>query len=80
LYGVDFRKVKDAKVWHPSVEVYDIYDGRKTWGESIGHVPRENKFSHAANFLTPAVPNLSSRSRARLQFPDPSKAGADGAF
>jgi thimet oligopeptidase len=51
LFGIRFERVKDAKVWHPDVETYDVYDG----GERIGRVyldmfPRENKYKHYANF------------------------------
>jgi len=55
MYGVQFRQVKDAKVWHPSVEVYDVYDGKKSLGRIyLDMFPRKDKYNHAANFfLTP---------------------------
>src|SRR6185312_2917722 len=51
LFGVQYRKVEDAKVWHPDVDVYDVFDG----GRRLGRIyldlhPRAGKFSHAAQF------------------------------
>lgn len=51
LYGVEFRKVDDADVWHDSVECYDVLDG----GEVVARFwldmhPRDGKFKHAAMF------------------------------
>ena len=50
MYGVEFRPVKDVKVWDPSVEVYDVYQGSKTLGRIyLDMFPRANKYSHAEN-------------------------------
>jgi thimet oligopeptidase len=51
LFGVTFRQLKDAPVWHPSVEAYEMLEN----GQLVGRFyldmhPRENKFSHAAEF------------------------------
>jgi thimet oligopeptidase len=51
LFGVEFRKIADARVWHPDVEVYDVFDH----GERLGRIyldlhPRAGKYSHAAQF------------------------------
>ncbi|MCA8971393.1 MAG: peptidase M3, partial [Planctomycetes bacterium] len=51
LYGVEFRKVDDADVWHPSVECYDVIDG----GQLVARFyldmhAREGKFKHGAMF------------------------------
>jgi thimet oligopeptidase len=51
LFGVEFREAKDVPVWHPDVDVYDVFQG----GERLGRIfldmhPRENKFKHAAQF------------------------------
>ncbi len=76
LFGVRYRRAKNAKTWHPSVEVYDVTEG----GERLGRFyldlhPREGKFSHAAMF-----PLLFGLRRVQLpqaallcNFPDPSK-------
>ena len=79
MYGVEFRSVKDAKVWDASVEVYDIYDGKKVLGRIyLDMFPRANKYSHAANFFL-----NQGRKGAYLpeivlacNFPDPSKGPA----
>src|SRR5262249_55053342 len=51
LFGVTFRAVKDAPVWDPSVECYEILDH----GALIGRFyldmhPRKFKYNHAAHF------------------------------
>jgi len=53
VFGLQYRKVPDAKAWHPSVTLYEIHD--KASGELIAHFyadlfPREGKFYHAAAF------------------------------
>jgi thimet oligopeptidase len=53
VFGLAYRRVEDAKVWHPSVETYEILD--RASGEVIAtfHAdwfPREGKFGHAAAF------------------------------
>jgi thimet oligopeptidase len=51
LFDVEFRKVKDAPVWDPSVECYEMYDGGKLAGRFyLDMHPRDNKYSHAAQF------------------------------
>jgi thimet oligopeptidase len=53
VLGLEYRRVADASVWHPSVETYEILD--RASGELIAtfHAdwfPREGKFGHAAAF------------------------------
>jgi len=51
LFSVEFRRVKDAPVWDPSVECYEMYDGGKLAGRLyLDMHPRANKYSHAAQF------------------------------
>jgi thimet oligopeptidase len=51
LFGVTFRELKDAPVWHPSVEAYEMLEGGKLVGRFyLDMHPRENKFNHAAEF------------------------------
>jgi len=74
LFGVRYRRVARAPVWHESVEVYDVYDRDVRLGRFYLDLhPREGKFSHAAAF--PLVIGLRSRqlSQAALvcNFPDP---------
>ncbi|HUQ50535.1 MAG TPA: M3 family metallopeptidase [Terriglobales bacterium] len=79
LYGVEFRPVKDAKVWHSSVETYDVVEGNKVLGRIyMDNFPRANKFSHAANFyVTPGRKGTYLPEMALVQnFPDPSKGPA----
>lgn len=51
LFGVTFREIKDAPVWHPSVEAYEMLENGKLVGRFyLDMHPRENKFNHAAEF------------------------------
>ncbi|MEM7589727.1 MAG: M3 family metallopeptidase [Myxococcota bacterium] len=54
LFGVRYEPVTPgADVWHPSVQVYDVYqhDGTKPIGRiSLDLHPREGKYKHAAQF------------------------------
>ncbi len=74
LFGVDFRKVTDAEVWHASVDVYDVYQG----DEKLGRIyldlhPRADKFKHAAEF--PLVAGVAGKQLPEgvlvCNFPDP---------
>jgi thimet oligopeptidase len=53
LFGVRWRRVTDAPVWHPEVEAYDVLDGGD--GRLLGRIyldmhPREGKYKHYAQF------------------------------
>jgi len=51
IFGVEFRPVKDAVVWHPSVDCFEMFvDGKLAGRFYLDLHPRENKFSHAAQF------------------------------
>ena len=51
MFGVTYRQVKDAPVWDPSVECYEILDGGKLIGRFyLDMHPRPNKYNHAAHF------------------------------
>ena len=51
MYGITYKPVTSAQVWHPEVTVYDVYDK----SERIGRIyfdmfPRANKYKHYATF------------------------------
>lgn len=51
IFGVEFRRVKDAAVWHPSVECWEMFDGGKLAGRFyLDMHPRDGKYNHAAQF------------------------------
>ena len=51
MFGISYRRVEDAKVWHPDVEAYDVYDGDRRLGRIYFDMfPRANKFKHYATF------------------------------
>lgn len=50
LFALTFTKV-DVKLWHPSVETYDVaVDGTPAGRISLDMFPRDGKFKHAACF------------------------------
>ncbi len=50
LFGIRFERIADAKVWHPDVETYDVFDGRRRLGRIyLDMHPRENKYKHYAH-------------------------------
>ncbi len=47
MFGVSYKK-GDEPVWHPSVDVYEMWDGEKLLGRFyLDMHPRENKYKHA---------------------------------
>jgi thimet oligopeptidase len=51
LFGVTFRQVKNAPVWHPSVECWEMLEGGKLVGRFyLDMHPRADKYKHAAEF------------------------------
>jgi len=51
MYGITYKPVSDAQVWHPEVTVYDVLDGKRRLGRIYFDMfPRENKYKHYATF------------------------------
>lgn len=51
LFGVSYRPLKDAPVWDPSVEAYELLEDGKLVGRFyLDMHPRPNKYNHAAQF------------------------------
>jgi thimet oligopeptidase len=51
MYGITYKPVTSAQVWHPEVTVYDVYDQGKPLGRIYFDMfPRENKYKHYATF------------------------------
>ena len=51
LFGVTFKEVADAPVWHPSVDCYELFEGNRLVGRIyLDMHPRPNKYNHAAQF------------------------------
>jgi Zn-dependent oligopeptidase len=53
VFGLDYRRVEDARAWHPSVQLYEILD--RSSGELLARFyadffPRDGKYGHAAAF------------------------------
>jgi len=51
MFGITYRPVTDAPVWHSDVEVYDVLEGTQVLGRIyLDMYPRENKYTHYAQF------------------------------
>ena len=51
LFGVTFRQMQDAPVWHPSVEGWEMLEGDRLVGRFyLDMHPRPGKYGHAAHF------------------------------
>jgi thimet oligopeptidase len=51
MFGLTYKRVPDAAVWDPSVEVYEVYEGPKMLGRFFLDLhPRPGKYNHAAKF------------------------------
>jgi thimet oligopeptidase len=51
MFGLEFRRVEGAAVWHPSVELYEVREGGRFLGRFFLDLhPRPGKFNHAAKF------------------------------
>lgn len=51
LFGVSYKRITDAAVWDPSVEAYEMWEGKKLLGRFFLDLhPRPGKFNHAADF------------------------------
>src|SRR6185436_2267061 len=51
LYGVTYKRIQQPDVWDPSVEAYEVYDGKTLLGRFFFDLhPRPGKFNHAAQF------------------------------
>jgi thimet oligopeptidase len=51
MYGITYKPVTDAQVWHPEVTVYDVFDKNNRIGRIYFDMfPRENKYKHYATF------------------------------
>jgi thimet oligopeptidase len=75
LFGVRFKRVR-SKMWHESVETYDVYEGRRRLGRIYLDLhPRDGKFTHAANFTVTVGAKGEKLPQSALvcNFPDPTK-------
>lgn len=78
LFGVEFRPVADAQLWHPTVECYDMYEAGAHKGRLyLDMHPREGKYSHAAQFtLTTGVEGVQIPEGVLVcNFPEPDASG-----
>lgn len=51
MFGITYRPVADAVVWHADVETYDVLEGDRVLGRIyLDMYPRENKYTHYAQF------------------------------
>jgi thimet oligopeptidase len=53
VFGLEYRRVAEARAWHPSVQLFEVRD--RASGDLLAHFyadlfPREGKYGHAAAF------------------------------
>ena len=79
LFGVEFRKVQGAKVWHDSVDAYELWmDGHQQGRFYFDMHPREGKYKHAAmqSFRTGTNEGRLPTGVLMCNFPDPAQGPA----
>jgi len=55
LFGIEYRRVPDAPVWHPEVEAHDVMEGERPLGRVyLDMHPRDGKYKHYAQFTLAA--------------------------
>jgi len=55
LFGIEYRRVPDAPVWHPEVEAQDVMEGERPLGRVyLDMHPRDGKYKHYAQFTLAA--------------------------
>jgi thimet oligopeptidase len=51
MFGIEYRQVTDAPLWHADVDAYDVTEGGKLLGRIyLDMHPREGKYKHYAQF------------------------------
>jgi Zn-dependent oligopeptidase len=51
MFGVEYRRLPDAPVWHPDVTAWEALEGGRVIGRFLLDLfPREGKYKHAAQF------------------------------
>ncbi|MDY7231801.1 M3 family metallopeptidase [Hyalangium rubrum] len=51
MFGITYKPLPDAQVWHPDIEAYDVYEGSKLLGRIyLDMHPRADKYKHAAQW------------------------------
>ncbi len=76
VFGVTFKQIKDAPVWHPSVEAWEMFeDGKLVARFYLDMHPREGKYSHAAHFgiRTGVAGKQIPEASLVCNFPEPTK-------
>jgi thimet oligopeptidase len=51
MFGITYKRLPDAQVWHPDIEAYDVYEGSTLLGRAyLDMHPRADKYKHAAQW------------------------------
>ena len=51
FFGIQYKRIEHPAVWDPSVEAYEVWEGKRLLGRFFLDLhPRPGKFNHAANF------------------------------
>ena len=74
MFGVRYRRISGTAAWHPSVEVYDLYRGRRRLGRFYLDLhPRKDKYTHAAaaGLVVGTAGHRLPQAALMCNFPDP---------
>lgn len=74
MFGVRYRRISGTPMWHPSVEVYDLYRGRRRLGRFYLDLhPRKDKYTHAAaaGLVVGTAGHRLPQAALMCNFPDP---------
>jgi thimet oligopeptidase len=78
MFGIEYKKVADAPLWHADVDAYDVTEGGKLLGRIyLDMHPREGKYKHYAQFtLANGVAGRALPEGVLMcNFPRPNRAG-----
>jgi thimet oligopeptidase len=78
LFGIEFHRVEDPTLWHPTVEAYDVTQAGQPLGRFfLDLVPRDGKYNHAACFhIREGIQGVQQPQAALVcNFLDPSQPG-----
>jgi len=81
MFGIEYRRLSDAPVWHSDVSAWEVVEQGRTWAGffSTCSLAKENTSTRRSSRSPPECGRAAARGRAGLQFPAAGRgAGAPG--